>query len=70
MFATISRSGGILRLVFGWWSSHDWSYAISNDWGRLMQRSIVGNRVTSGSDRTVNYCVRRPIVRSIVVSGD
>ena len=39
-----------------------------------MARSIVGNRVTSGSDQPPivrnSHCARRPIARSIVASGD
>ena len=37
--------------------------AITNDWRRLIARSIVGNRAISGGDH-------RPIVRSIIASDD
>ena len=54
--------------------------AITNDWKRSMTRYIVGNRATSCSDqrpmhdhllrpttdRTINRCTRRPIIRSIM----
>ena len=70
MFATISRSGRILRSVFfpGGRSSYDWSYAWSRDQHRLEKiddkiHHIVGNRTTSGSHK-------RSIVRSIVAPGD
>ena len=70
MFATISRSGRILRSVFfvGGRSSYDWSYAWSRDQQRLEQidgkiHHIVGNRTTTGSHK-------RSIVRSIVAPND
>ena len=70
MFATISRSGRILRSVFfaGGRSSYDWSYAWSRDHHRLEKiddkiHHIVGNRTTSGSHK-------RSIVRSIVAPDD
>ena len=58
--------------------------AITNDWRISMARSIVGNRANSGSDqrlmydqllrptteRSINRCILRPIVRSIVTSCD
>ena len=57
MFATISRSGRILRSVFfaGGRSSYDWSYAWSRDQHRLEKiddkiQHIEGNRTTSGSN--------------------
>ena len=70
MFATISRSGRILRSVFfaGGRSSFDWSYAWSRDQQRLekidgMIHHIVGNRTTSGSHKG-------SIVRSVVAPDD
>ena len=70
MFATISRSGRILRSVFlaGGRSSYDWSYAWSRDQQRLekiggMIHHIIGNRTTSGSHK-------RSIVRSSVAPDD
>ena len=66
MFATISRSGRILRSIFfaGGRSSYDWSYAWLRDQHRLEKidgkiHHIEGNRTTSGSHK-------RSIVRSIV----
>ena len=66
MFATISRSGRILRSAFfaGGMSSFDWSYAWSRDQHRLekiddMIHYIEGNHTTSGIHK-------RSIVRSIV----
>ena len=66
MFATISRSGRILRSVFfaGSRSSYDWSYAWSRDQHRLEKiddkiHLIIKNRTTSGSHK-------RSIVLSIV----
>ena len=70
MFATISRSGRILRSVFfaGGRSSYDCSYAWSRDQHRLEKiddniHHNVGNRTTSGSHK-------RSIVRSIVAPED
>ena len=70
MFATISRSGRILRSFFfaGGTSSYDWSYAWSRDQHRLEKIDdkilhIFGNRTTSGSHK-------RSIVRSIVAPDD
>ena len=70
MFATIHRSGRILRSVFfaGGRSSYDWSYAWSRDQQRLEKIDsniyhIVGNCTTSGSHK-------RSIVRSIVAPDD
>ena len=70
MFATISRSGCILRSVFfaGGRSSYDWTYAWSRNQQRLekiggkIHRSV-GNRTTSGSHT-------RSIVRSIGAPDD
>ena len=66
MFASISRSGRILRSIFfaGGRSSYDRSYAWSRDQHRLEKiddtiHHIVSNRTTSGSHK-------RSIVRSIV----
>ena len=78
MFATISSSGRIRRLI----STR--CRAITNDTKISMARAIVGNRATSGSDqrpmydqllrpttdRTINRDGRRPMVGSIVASCD
>ena len=79
MFATISRSGRILRSVFfaGGRSSYDWSYAWSRDQHRLEKiddkiHHIEENRTTSGSNKRsivrsiINRGPRRAIVRSIM----
>ena len=70
MFATISRSGRILRSVFfaGGRSSYDRSDAWSRDQHQLEKiddkiHHIIGNRTTSVSHK-------RSIVRSIVAPGD
>ena len=69
-FATISRSGRILRSVnfAGGRSSYDWSYAWSRDQHRLEKiddkiHHIEWNRTTSGSHK-------RSILRSIVTPDD
>ena len=63
MFATISSSGRIRRLI----STR--GRAITNDTKISMVRAIVGNRATSGSDqRPINRDGRRPMVGSIVAS--
>ena len=78
MFATISSSGRIRRLI----STR--GRAITSDTKISMARAIVGNRATSGSDqppmydefllpttdRTINRGDRRPMVGSIVASCD
>ena len=78
MFATISSSGRIRRLI----STR--GRAITSDTKISMERAIVGNRATSGSDqppmydqllrpttdRTINRGDRRPMVGSIVASCD
>ena len=73
-FATISRSGRILRSVFfaGDRSSYDWSYAWSRDQQRLEKiddkiHHNVGNRTTSASHKRsiVPSIVAPPIDRTI-----
>ena len=75
MFATISSSARIRQLI----STR--GRAITNNMKISMARAIVGNRATSGSDqrpmydqllrpttdRTINRCILRPIVRALVV---
>ena len=82
MSVTISSSGCILRLIFSVWA-HAWSCDHQRV-EKIMARSLVDNRATSGSDhrpivgqslrpttdRTINRGVVWLIVRSIVGSGD
>ena len=49
MFATISSNGRIPR------SNSTRGRAITNDWRISMERAIVGNRATSGSDQRPMY---------------
>ena len=78
IFATISSSGRISRSI----SRPTRGRAITNDWRISMARTIAGNRATGGSDqrpmydgrrlvvRSIDRCIRRPIVRAIVAYFD